>query len=86
MQNFRVQEKGKIIVYTTSMRIIRGTYEKCQRVKNILQTHMVCFEEKDVFMSKENQRELQERLGINSVLLPQVFADGQHLGVSKLSS
>ena len=45
---------------------------------------MVCFEEKDVFMSKENQRELQDRLGINSVILPQVFADGQHLGVSDI--
>ena len=46
---------------------------------------MVCFEEKDVFMSKENQRELQDRLGIDSVILPQVFADGQHLGVSRKS-
>ena len=64
------------------MRIIRETYEHCVHVKNILQTHMVLYEDRDVFMSRENQRELQQRLGVNKVILPQVFADGQHLGVS----
>ncbi len=67
------------------MRIIRSTYERCRRVKVILQTHMVMFEERDVFMSSENQRELRERLGVDTLVLPQVFADGQHLAVSILS-
>ena len=70
------------MVYVTSMRIIRGTHDKCKKVKNILQYHMVEFEEKDVFMSRENQKDLMERLGVNVILVPHVFADGQSLGVS----
>ena len=78
----RIVEKGKVVLYTTSMRIVRETHDKCKRVKNILQTHMVQYEEKDIFMSRENQETLMNRLGINHVDVPQVFADGQHLGVS----
>ena len=48
----------------------------------MLQTHMVRYEEKDLFMSKENQKELMERLNTNKIVLPQVFADGASLGVS----
>ena len=48
----------------------------------MLQTHMVRYEEKDLFMSKENQKELMERLNTNKIVLPQVFADGASLGVN----
>lgn len=43
---------------------------------------MVVFEEKDLFMSKDYQKELLERLGTDQIVLPQIYADGQHLGVS----
>ena len=82
LQNFRAAETGRIIFYTTSMRIVRDTYERCVRVKTILQTHMVQYEERDVFMSRENQLELKERLKAEVLDVPQVFADGVHLGVS----
>lgn len=62
--------------------IVRSTYEKCIRVRKILQTHMVQFEERDIFMSQENQRDLRERLEQVELEVPQVFADGQRLGVS----
>ena len=81
-QNYKVIEKGRLILFTTSMRIVRDTYEKCMRLKNILQTHMVQYEELDVFMSRENQRDLLERLGTSKIEVPQVFADGKLLGVS----
>ncbi|XP_013417328.1 glutaredoxin domain-containing cysteine-rich protein CG31559-like isoform X2 [Lingula anatina] len=79
-KNYKVLEKGKIVVYTTTMRIIRDTYEKCQKVRYILQNHMVRFEEKDVFMNRDHQKELIERLGEDEVTVPQVFADGVLLG------
>ena len=44
---------------------------------------MVRYEERDICMSRENQRELIERLGVSEVDVPQVFADGQHIGVSE---
>ena len=64
--------------------IVRETYENCKKVRNILQTHMVEHEQRDIFMSKQNQKELQERLGQPNVDVPQVFVDGQLLGVSLL--
>ena len=42
---------------------------------------MMKYEERDIFMSRENQRELCERLENENVDVPQVFADGLHLGV-----
>lgn len=64
------------------MTVVRQTHERCKIVKKILQNHMVRYEEKDLFMNSENQKELMERLGSNEISLPQVFADGNLLGVS----
>ena len=36
-QNYRAGELGKVVLYTTSMRIVRETAEKCLRIKNLLQ-------------------------------------------------
>ncbi|CAI9734427.1 glutaredoxin domain-containing cysteine-rich protein CG31559-like [Octopus vulgaris] len=81
--NYLKCEKGKIIVYMTSMRVVRQTYDRCQIVQKILQTHLVKYEERDLFMSRENQRELRERLGKSDVTIPQVFADGLNLGTAE---
>ena len=70
-----------MILYTTSMTVVRESADKCKAVRNILQTHMVRYEEKDLFMSAENQKELMDRLGTSAIELPQVFADGIHIGV-----
>jgi glutaredoxin len=81
-RNYRQEEKEKIIVYTTSMTVVRQTADKCKAVRNMLQTHMVRYEERDMFMSAENQKELKERLGSSAICVPQVFVDGVHIGVS----
>jgi len=71
------------VLYTTGVKVVRDTYDKCLRVKKILQTHMVRYDERDVSMSRDNHRQLAERLGLGftNVELPQVFADGLHIGV-----
>lgn len=79
-RDYRQIEKGKIILYTTSMTVVRQTAEKCKSLRQILQTHMVRYEERDMFMSNENQKELRERLGQSAIQVPQVFADGVHIG------
>jgi len=81
-QDYRSAEKNKVVLYTTGVKVVRGTYDKCLRVKKILDTHMVRYEERDVSMSRDNHRQLADRLGSTSVELPQVFADGLHIGVS----
>lgn len=79
-RKLKEHEKGKIVIYTTSTTIVRETYERCKLVKKILQNHMIRYEEKDLFMNKDNQRELVERVGSYVVSIPQVFADGSQLG------
>ena len=36
-------------------------------------------------MSKDNQKELMERLGQKDVMIPQIFVDGLNIGVSILN-
>ena len=73
------------MVYTTSMTVVRETYDRCKASRNILQNHMVRYEERDLYMSQELQRELRERLDTDHhILLPQIFIDGLHLGVGML--
>lgn len=71
-----------MVVYTTTMGIVRETYHSCMKVKQILRTLLVKFEERDVFMSGEYQAEIRERMRSDHILVPQVFVDGQHVGVS----
>ncbi|XP_067127583.1 glutaredoxin domain-containing cysteine-rich protein CG12206-like [Centruroides vittatus] len=79
-RNYDKEEEGRIVFYTTTMGIVRQTYEQCRRVKKILETLLIRFEERDVFMNRDFQFELKERLGINHVLVPHVFMEGRLLG------
>ncbi|XP_059174858.1 glutaredoxin domain-containing cysteine-rich protein CG31559-like [Physella acuta] len=85
-RNYRLLEQGKIVVYATTMSVVRETSERCKIVRSLLQNHMVRYEERDLYMSREIQQELKQRLiqeGVSSVHLPHVFADGIHLGSSE---
>ncbi|KAK6637195.1 hypothetical protein RUM44_007609 [Polyplax serrata] len=79
--SYKDRDAGKVVVYTTTMGIVRETYHKCLKVKQILRTLMVKFEERDVFMSSEAQADIRERMKCSVILVPQVFVEGQHIGV-----
>jgi glutaredoxin domain-containing cysteine-rich protein 1 len=64
------------------MGVVRQTYQDCVLVKKILRNLMVKYEERDVFMSRETQAEIRERMGSDFIIVPQVFVEGQHVGVS----
>lgn len=81
-QNYKDKDGGKIVVYLTSMGVVRSTYAKCQTVKKILKTLMVKFEERDVFMSHVHQQEIRDRMQSDEIDVPQLFVDGQYIGVS----
>lgn len=83
-QSYRDRDAGKIVLYTTSMGVVRSTYAKCQTVKKILKTLMLKFEERDVFMSQVNQLDIRERMASDTVEVPQLFVDGQYIGVSRI--
>ncbi|BFG00676.1 glutaredoxin domain-containing cysteine-rich protein6 [Drosophila madeirensis] len=80
VKNFMEKDVGKVILYTTSMGIIRDTYAKCANVKQILRTLLIKFEERDVFMSVEYQQEMKERMHNRTIRVPQLFVEGQHVG------
>ncbi|XP_016952111.1 glutaredoxin domain-containing cysteine-rich protein CG12206 [Drosophila biarmipes] len=80
VKNYMEKDLGKVVLYTTSMGIIRETYAKCANVKQILRTLLIKFEERDVFMSVEYQQEMRERMHDETIRVPQLFVEGQHIG------
>ena len=71
-------------MYITTLSILRETWARCVKVRQILRNLLIKVDERDVFMCRENQTELMERMGTCQLQLPQVFVDGQHLGVKVL--
>ncbi|KOC66211.1 Glutaredoxin domain-containing cysteine-rich protein [Habropoda laboriosa] len=79
-QAYIKKELGKVVVYTTTSGIVRKTFYNCKKVKQILRTHIVKYDELDLFGDAELQTELRDRLGTTLIQLPQLFIDGQHIG------
>ncbi|XP_020580942.1 uncharacterized protein At3g28850-like [Phalaenopsis equestris] len=71
--------KGKVVLYSTSLRGVRKTYEDCLNAKAILQSYGVRIDERDVSMHGGFRDELSEILGAGTKL-PKIFADGRYLG------
>lgn len=81
-------EFGRIVIYTTSFRVVRTTFERCELVRKIFQNHRVKFVEKNIALDCEYGKELEERckrVG-EPPSLPVVFVAGHYLGVSPCSS
>ncbi|XP_068180945.1 glutaredoxin domain-containing cysteine-rich protein 1 [Antennarius striatus] len=75
-------EFGRIVIYTTSFRVVRTTFERCELVRKIFQNHRVKFLEKNIALDCEYGKELEERcrrVG-EPPSLPVVFIDGHYLG------
>lgn len=79
-KSYKEKDAGKVVVYATTMGIVRETHHACMKVKQIMRTLLVKFEERDVFMSTEYQAEIRDRMRCDHILVPQVFVDGQHIG------
>ncbi|KAL8041335.1 hypothetical protein ABFX02_10G158200 [Erythranthe guttata] len=71
---------NRIVVYYTSLRGIRKTYEDCCAVRVILRGFRVCVDERDISMDRSYRIELQEALKGKAVSLPQVFVRGKYIG------
>ncbi|RLN07475.1 uncharacterized protein C2845_PM11G27040 [Panicum miliaceum] len=70
----------KVVLYLTSLRGIRKTYEDCWSTRSILHGYGVRVDERDLSMHAGFKDELHAALGSPAGRLPQVFADGRHLG------
>ncbi|XP_020284334.1 glutaredoxin domain-containing cysteine-rich protein CG31559-like isoform X2 [Pseudomyrmex gracilis] len=74
------REKGKVVLYMTSLGIVRETFTNCMKMKQILWTNMVKYDEADLFRDTDLQTELKDRINLEVLTLPQLFVDGQHIG------
>ncbi|KAH0516114.1 Glutaredoxin domain-containing cysteine-rich protein 1 [Microtus ochrogaster] len=79
-------EFDRVVIYTTCLRVVRTTFERCELVRKIFQNHRVKFEEKNIALNGDYGKELDERCRRVSEApsLPVVFIDGHYLGVSIL--
>ncbi|MCO5568811.1 hypothetical protein L7F22_022511 [Adiantum nelumboides] len=73
----------KVILYHTSLRGVRKTYEDCCTVRLILKGLGVHVEERDVWMHSIFKEEIRDVLGERlkgSALVPQLFIKGRYIG------
>jgi glutaredoxin domain-containing cysteine-rich protein 1 len=75
---------GGAVLYTTSLRALRLTFEACNMVRAALQAHDVAFRERDVSMDRGLREELLRLLtpveAKAAPLLPRLFVRGRHVG------
>lgn len=70
----------RILLYFTSLRGIRKTYEDCCSVRTILRSFRVPVDERDISMDSSFRKELETALGGKALTLPQLFIRGKHVG------
>ncbi|XP_010264563.1 PREDICTED: uncharacterized protein At5g39865 [Nelumbo nucifera] len=71
----------RIIVYFTSLRVVRKTFEDCRSVRSILRGFRVSIDERDLSMDAGFLEELQRILGRKKPpTLPRVFIGGRYIG------
>lgn len=72
--------EDRIVVYLTSLRGIRRTYEDCYAVRMIFRGFRIWVDERDISMDSAYKKELQSVFGGKKVGLPQVFIMGKYIG------
>ncbi|KAG6386253.1 hypothetical protein SASPL_155145 [Salvia splendens] len=70
---------SSVVLYTTSLRGIRKTFEDCKTIKVLLGSFRVVYSERDVSMHMEYREELWGILG-GRVVPPRLFVRGKYVG------
>ncbi|XP_008789161.2 uncharacterized protein At5g39865 [Phoenix dactylifera] len=74
------REEKRIVLYFTSLRVLRKTFEDCCAVRSILRGFCIAIDERDLSMDAGFLAELKGILGQRQLSLPQVFIGGQYIG------
>ncbi|KAJ7567664.1 hypothetical protein O6H91_01G001200 [Diphasiastrum complanatum] len=69
----------KVVLFFTSLRGVRTTFENCHSIRMTLSGFRVKMDERDVSMHSDFKRELKDLLG-KSVSLPRLFIKGRYVG------
>lgn len=73
------------MVYVTSFRGVRATFEDCRYVLDLFHNLRIRVVTKDIYLSQFYHSEMEGRLrhscGGGHICVPQIFIGGQHIGV-----
>lgn len=69
-----------VVIYFTSLRVVRKTFEDCSAVRSILRGFRVKLDERDLSMDAGFMDELRRLLGRRKLSLPRVFIGGKYVG------
>lgn len=72
--------ENAIVIYTTTLRGIRKTFEDCNKVRSILESYDVHMLERDISMDAGFKEELRKLMGTKEVKVPMVFVKGRLIG------
>ncbi|OQV20482.1 putative Glutaredoxin domain-containing cysteine-rich protein [Hypsibius exemplaris] len=80
-KNYQLLERGRVTLYTTSLAICRGPFFRCLEVRKVLQNLMIKFSDCDLYVNRDYQAELKERIGAeNADRVPHLFVEGHYVG------
>jgi len=90
-EKIRSCDRGKLIIYTTSLGVFRAISSDCNEVRKLLGSYRVKFEDRDIYKEPEHKIELYERLNMKDGQplppIPRVYIDGIYVGgFSELNS
>lgn len=69
-----------VVLYTTSLRGIRKTFDDCNSVRGLLQSFRLDVDERDISMHMGFRNELRELMGGKPVPVPRLFVKGRYIG------
>ncbi|KAL5545829.1 hypothetical protein UlMin_005516 [Ulmus minor] len=72
--------ENSVVFYTTTLRGIRKTFEDCNRVRSIIESHLIQMFERDISMDSGFKEELRGLMGTKEVKVPLVFVRGRLIG------
>lgn len=72
--------ENAVVIYTTTLRGIRKTYEDCNTVRSIIESLQVQMYERDVSMDSGFKQELRKLMETTEVKVPVVFVRGRLIG------
>ncbi|XAR64690.1 hypothetical protein NMG60_11008466 [Bertholletia excelsa] len=72
--------ENAVVIYTTSLRGIRKTFEDCNKVRSIMESHHVRILERDLSMDLRFKDQVKGLMGAKEVKVPLVFVKGRLIG------
>ncbi|KAM2104566.1 hypothetical protein ACFX1R_015152 [Malus domestica] len=72
--------ENAVVVYTTTLRGIRKTFEDCNNLRSIVESHLVHVLERDISMDSGFKEEIRRLMGTKEVKVPLVFVKGRLIG------